>query len=103
VRHLPCTLRTRAALVSTLPTKPWAQRPEEPDYQKLKDDALRKQQAGKAHWQPELATESEADVKADHAPSLGRTAAEDIRRLQEKTKDVPQEKERLGTSVGDGL
>ncbi|OTA88109.1 hypothetical protein M434DRAFT_399180 [Hypoxylon sp. CO27-5] len=68
------------------------------DPEKHKQDLLAKQKAGKAHWKPELASDSEEAVKADrHA------GKEDLKTLQERTKQAAEETSKSGTSMRDGL
>ncbi|KAI0518524.1 hypothetical protein F5B22DRAFT_69078 [Xylaria bambusicola] len=67
------------------------------DPEKHKQDLLSKQKSGKGHWKPELASESEAAVKAD------RTNGEDIATLQNRTKATAEETSKGGTSMHDGL
>ena len=75
---------------------------DDPDYEKHKEDSLAKQKQGKAHWKPELASDSEESVKADR--SHGEPSdAESMKRLQERTKQAAEEKSKAGTSMRDGL
>ncbi|KAI1636783.1 hypothetical protein F4809DRAFT_607750 [Biscogniauxia mediterranea] len=67
------------------------------DPEKHKQDLLTKQKQGKGHWKPELASDSEEAVKAD------RSAAEDVRTMQERTKRTAEETSKSGTSMNDGL
>ncbi|KAI0406249.1 hypothetical protein F4802DRAFT_106485 [Xylaria palmicola] len=67
------------------------------DPEKHKQDLLAKQKSGKGHWKPELASDSEAAVKADRA------GKEDIAALQNRTKGMPEETSKTGTSMRDGL
>ncbi|KAI1343766.1 hypothetical protein F5Y15DRAFT_411623 [Xylariaceae sp. FL0016] len=67
------------------------------DPSKHKDDLLSKQKAGKGHWKPELASDSEEAVKADRA------GEEDVQKLQERTKNAAEETKKAGTSMRDGL
>ncbi|KAI0010626.1 hypothetical protein F4779DRAFT_627066 [Xylariaceae sp. FL0662B] len=68
--------------------------------EKHKQDLLLKQKEGKAHWKPELASDSEEAVKADRASGRG---AEDVAMLQERTKNAAEETTKAGTSLRDGL
>ncbi|KAI1412424.1 hypothetical protein F5Y13DRAFT_163556 [Hypoxylon sp. FL1857] len=69
------------------------------DPEKHKQDLLAKQKAGKGHWKPELASDSEEAVKADrHAGGK-----EDVSTLQERTKHAAEETSKSGTSMRDGL
>ncbi|KAI0900337.1 hypothetical protein F4806DRAFT_152486 [Annulohypoxylon nitens] len=70
------------------------------DPEKHKQDALAKQKAGKGHWKPELASDSEEAVKADRARGDG---TEDISSLQNRTKGAAEETSKSGTSMRDGL
>ena len=92
---------TRASPPSLVQTQPFSSskppspaevnnKPDEtaPTIEHHKQDSLAKQKQGKAHWKPELASESEASVKADRTPDEG---GKDIRRLQEKTKGWAEE------------
>jgi hypothetical protein len=67
------------------------------DPEKHKHDLLAKQKEGKGHWKPELASASEAAVKAD------RSGKEDISSLQDRTKATAEETHKTGTSMRDGL
>ncbi|KAL7624485.1 hypothetical protein AAE478_006050 [Parahypoxylon ruwenzoriense] len=70
------------------------------DPEKHKQDLLAKQKAGKAHWKPELASDSEEAVKADRHGGYGK---EDVATLQERTKAAAEETSKAGTSMRDGL
>ena len=70
----------------------------EKDYHKHKQDSLDKQKQGKAHWKPELASQSEEAVKADRS---GKT--ESTKELQERTKRAAEDTSKAGTSMHDGL
>ncbi|KAI0424635.1 hypothetical protein F5Y09DRAFT_133744 [Xylaria sp. FL1042] len=70
---------------------------DEYDPEKHKQDLLSKQKSGKGHWKPELASDSEAAVKAD------RTNHEDVATLQNRTKATAEETSKTGTSMRDGL
>ncbi|KAK0386849.1 hypothetical protein NLU13_5162 [Sarocladium strictum] len=67
------------------------------DYDKHKQDSLRKQKEGAGHWKPELASDSEEAVKADRHPN------DDPKTLQEKTKHAAEESSKSGTSVRDSM
>ncbi|KAI2617430.1 hypothetical protein GGR54DRAFT_206939 [Hypoxylon sp. NC1633] len=69
------------------------------DAEKHKQDLLTKQKAGKGHWKPELASDSEEAVKADRHHD----SKEDISALQERTKASAEETSKAGTSMRDGL
>ncbi|KAI1076521.1 hypothetical protein F5B20DRAFT_319562 [Whalleya microplaca] len=71
------------------------------DPEKHKQDLLSKQKSGKGHWKPELASDSEEAVKADRAGAGA--AAEDVAKLQERTKGAAEETSKAGTSMRDGL
>ncbi|KAI2634414.1 hypothetical protein GGS26DRAFT_48701 [Hypomontagnella submonticulosa] len=70
------------------------------DPEKHKQDLLTKQKAGKGHWKPELASDSEEAVKADRHGGGGK---EDVKTLQERTKAAAEETSKAGTSMRDGL
>ncbi|KAH8899472.1 hypothetical protein GQ53DRAFT_311397 [Thozetella sp. PMI_491] len=70
--------------------------------EKHKQDSLSKQKAGKGHWKPELASDSEEGVKADRLQAKGSDAAS-IKELQERTKRAAEETSKAGTSMRDGL
>lgn len=70
------------------------------DPEKHKQDLLAKQKAGKGHWKPELASDSEEAVKADRHGGDGK---EDVASLQERTKHAAEETSKSGTSMRDGL
>ena len=77
------------------------------DPEKHKQDLLTKQKAGKGHWKPELASDSEEAVKADRARDAAAAAAggvkEEISKLQERTKSTAEDTAKSGTSMRDGL
>ena len=60
---------------------------------------LAKQKAGKGHWKPELASDSEEAIKADRA----RDEKDEIAKLQERTKATAEDTAKSGTSMRDGL
>lgn len=71
-----------------------------------KKDNLSKQSAGKGHWQPELATESEEAIRADRADCAGATAnalqlIQVMKGLQERTKGAAEQTAKAGTSMSD--
>ncbi|KAI0181827.1 hypothetical protein GGR52DRAFT_57173 [Hypoxylon sp. FL1284] len=68
------------------------------DPEKHKQDLLQKQKAGKGHWKPELASDSEEAVKADRHGNK-----EDVSTLQERTKNAAEETTKTGTSMRDGM
>ncbi|KAI1404119.1 hypothetical protein F4819DRAFT_483946 [Hypoxylon fuscum] len=68
------------------------------DPEKHKQDLLAKHKAGKGHWKPELASDSEEAVKADRHGSK-----EDVASMQERTKNAAEENSKSGTSMRDGL
>ncbi|KAI8958421.1 hypothetical protein F5Y11DRAFT_40427 [Daldinia sp. FL1419] len=70
------------------------------DPEKHKQDLLAKHKAGKGHWKPELASDSEEAVKADRHGGDGK---EDVAALQERTKRAAEETSKAGTSMRDGL
>ncbi|KAI1780633.1 hypothetical protein F4818DRAFT_396326 [Hypoxylon cercidicola] len=70
------------------------------DPEKHKQDLLAKQKAGKGHWKPELASDSEEAIKADRH---GGESKEDMSSLQERTKHAAEETSKSGTSMRDGL
>ncbi|KAI1821694.1 hypothetical protein F4861DRAFT_444610 [Xylaria intraflava] len=72
---------------------------ENDDPEKHKQDLLAKQKAGKGHWKPELASDSEEAVKADRAADK----KEDMTTLQNRTKALAEETAKTGTSMRDGL
>ncbi|KAF5690752.1 hypothetical protein CEK26_012965 [Fusarium fujikuroi] len=70
------------------------------DYDKHKQDSLRKQKEGNGHWKPELASDSEEAVKADRSDI---DPAKDIKNLQERTKKAAEETHKAGTSTRDNM
>ena len=62
---------------------------------------LAKQKAGKGHWKPELASDSEEAIKADRARD--ENAKDEIAKLQERTKATAEDTAKSGTSMRDGL
>ncbi|KAK3943574.1 hypothetical protein QBC46DRAFT_351451 [Diplogelasinospora grovesii] len=76
------------------------QNPEE--FDKHKQDSLSKQKEGKGHWKPELASDSEEDIKADRMTPEDASEAT-MKRLQERTKAAAEETHKHGTSMRDGL
>ncbi|KAM5348589.1 hypothetical protein ACJ41O_008413 [Fusarium nematophilum] len=67
------------------------------EHGKRRKDALDKQKKGPPRWEAELATSSEAAVKAD------RTAHESPEKLQERTKRAAEETSKTGTSMHDNM
>jgi len=63
-----------------------------------KQDTIAKAKAGKGHWKPELASDSEEAVNADRAHK-GETPEE----MQKKTASHAEEKHKAGTSQHDGF
>ncbi len=61
------------------------------DYEKHKQDLLKKQKEGKGHWKPELASESEEAVAADRHDHSDHSE-KGIKDLQEKTSKHAEEK-----------
>ncbi|KAL3421958.1 hypothetical protein PVAG01_06114 [Phlyctema vagabunda] len=59
--------------------------------EKHKNDSLSKQKQGKAHWKPELASDSEEAVAADRHEHEDHSA-EGIKELQKKTEKHAEEK-----------
>jgi len=78
-----------------------ASKSETVDYDKHKQDSLAKQKAGKGHWKPELASDSEEAVKSDR--STGDATPEAMKRLQERTKKIAEETLGAGTSLRDAM
>ncbi|KAM7187898.1 hypothetical protein V8F20_010767 [Naviculisporaceae sp. PSN 640] len=80
--------------------------PDPNHFEKHKQDSVKKAKAGKAHWKPELASNSEESIRADRAAAQGESAQdkeEHIRKLQERTKAAAEETSKSGTSMRDGL
>lgn len=76
--------------------------PNPDEFERHKQDSIKKAKEGKAHWKPELASDSEEAVKADRmSPSEANEAA--MKRLQEQTKGNAEETSKSGTSMRDGL
>ncbi|KAI0385288.1 hypothetical protein F5Y04DRAFT_182689 [Hypomontagnella monticulosa] len=90
--------RTFTSSSATLSHKESSRETEGNDPEKHKQDLLAKQKAGKGHWKPELASDSEEAVKADR---LG--GKEDVKTLQDRTKAAAEETSKAGTSMRDGL
>ncbi|KAL2265338.1 hypothetical protein VTJ83DRAFT_6438 [Remersonia thermophila] len=61
--------------------------PSSADIERHKKDSLDKQRSGQAEWKSELASVSEECVKADQEEIAGPEA---IKKLQERTKGVPE-------------
>ncbi|GAW25204.1 putative mitochondrial carrier protein pet8 protein [Rosellinia necatrix] len=72
------------------------------DPEKHKQDLLAKHKAGKGHWKPELASDSEEAVKADRSAAAA-APGEDMTALQNRTKATAEETSKTGTSMRDGL
>ncbi|KAI4867157.1 hypothetical protein F4820DRAFT_414567 [Hypoxylon rubiginosum] len=92
--------RTFTSSSANLSYKESSQGSETHDPEKHKQDLLAKQKAGKGHWKPELASDSEEAVKADRHGGDGK---EDVASLQERTKHAAEETSKSGTSMRDGL
>ncbi|PLB51096.1 hypothetical protein P170DRAFT_474644 [Aspergillus steynii IBT 23096] len=60
-------------------------------YEQEKEDTVKSSKEGKAKWKQELASNSEASVKADRGDLDGEEP--DLKDLQNKTKHLPHEKE----------
>jgi len=75
------------------------------DYEKHKQDLLKKQKEGKGHWKSELGSNSEEAVKADRSHIGGKDGhSEDaIKELQKRTAGHAEKKHKYGTSQDDGL
>lgn len=85
-----------------LPSFKRTEDPNPEEFDKHKQDSLAKQRAGKGHWKPELASQSEENVKADRmGPGEASEAA--MKRLQDRTKEAAEETSKHGTSMRDGL
>ncbi|KAJ5371082.1 uncharacterized protein N7496_007174 [Penicillium cataractarum] len=59
-------------------------------YETQKDQQLKSQKAGQGKWNAELASNSEADVKADRGEVESSDKA--FQELQQKTKRIPEQK-----------
>ncbi|KAI9035629.1 uncharacterized protein KD926_003198 [Aspergillus affinis] len=59
-------------------------------YESSKEEQLKSTKEGKAHWKQELASNSEAFIKADRGDLDGEV---DLKDLQHKTKHLPNEKD----------
>ncbi|OOQ88068.1 hypothetical protein PEBR_14813 [Penicillium brasilianum] len=59
-------------------------------YEAQKDQQLKSRETGQAKWNSELASNSEADVKADRGECDSSDKA--FQELQEKTKRIPEQK-----------
>jgi hypothetical protein len=75
------------------------------DYERHKLDSISKQKAGRGHWKPELATESEEAVKADRVrdTSYGVDKTQAMKELQDRTKGIANKTSKAGTSMSEGL
>ncbi|RFU31386.1 hypothetical protein B7463_g4946, partial [Scytalidium lignicola] len=75
------------------------------DYDKHKQDLLKKQKEGKGHWKSELGSNSEEAVKADRSHVGGKDghSQEAIKELQNRTAGHAEKKHKYGTSQDDGL
>ncbi|KAH8816268.1 hypothetical protein F5884DRAFT_775585 [Xylogone sp. PMI_703] len=78
---------------------------DEKDYDKHKQDLLKKQKEGKGHWKSELGSNSEEAVKADRSHTGGKDghSEEAIKELQKRTAGHAEKKHKYGTSQDDGL
>lgn len=65
----------------------------DPEFDKHKMDSLEKQKKGDGHWKPELASDSEENVKADRGPS----GPEHIQELQAQAKKDAEAAKRGGS------
>ncbi|OWP02012.1 hypothetical protein B2J93_1484 [Marssonina coronariae] len=66
--------------------------------EKHKQDTLQKQQDGKGHWKPELASDSEEAITADR-----HSTNDSIEEMQKKTTEHVEKKHKHGTSQDPGL
>ncbi|OQE27272.1 hypothetical protein PENSTE_c004G04363 [Penicillium steckii] len=55
-------------------------------YESQKEAQLKKSKEGKAHWEPDLASNSEADVKADRGELQGDKAFQEVEEKNKKKK-----------------
>ncbi|KAJ5227262.1 uncharacterized protein N7469_007268 [Penicillium citrinum] len=55
-------------------------------YESQKEAQLKKTKEGKAHWEPDLASNSEADVKADRGELQGDKAFQEVEEKNKKKK-----------------
>ncbi|KAI6085062.1 hypothetical protein F4821DRAFT_241473 [Hypoxylon rubiginosum] len=91
--------RTFTSTSANLSYKESSHGDESHDPEKHKQDLLAKQKAGKGHWKPELASDSEEALKADRHSG----GKEDVKTMQERTKHAAEETSKSGTSMRDGL
>lgn len=75
------------------------------DYEKHKQDLLKKQKEGKGHWKSELGSNSEEAVKADRSHTGGKDGHSEsaIKELQQRTAGHAEKKHKYGTSQDEGL
>ncbi|KAK3997135.1 hypothetical protein QBC44DRAFT_230527 [Cladorrhinum sp. PSN332] len=73
--------------------------PSAAEFEHHKQDAIKKAKTGKAHWKPELASNSEENIRADRR-NHG-SSKEDMKKLQEETKSRAEETRKAGTSMRD--
>jgi hypothetical protein len=64
-----------------------------PEFEKHKQDLLKKQKEGKGHWKPELASNSEESVAADRHEHNDHSE-EGIKELQKKSIKYVEEKDK---------
>jgi len=70
--------------------------------EKHKQDSAQKAKAGKGHWKPELASDSEEAVTADRHDHSDHSE-EGLKELQKKTAEHAEKKHKAGTSQDPGL
>ncbi|KAK4165025.1 hypothetical protein QBC43DRAFT_316576 [Cladorrhinum sp. PSN259] len=73
--------------------------PSAAQFEHHKQDQLKKARTPDAHWKPELASNSEENIRADR--SNHGSSKEDMKKLQEETKSRPEETRKNGTSMRD--
>jgi len=71
-------------------------------YERHKQDLLKKQKEGKGHWKPELASNSEEAVAADRHKH-GENIEETLEELQKRTVQHAEKKHKHGTSQDPGM
>jgi len=70
--------------------------------EKHKQDLIQKAKAGKGHWKPELASDSEEAVNADRHEH-GNHSKEGLEELQKRTAEHAEKKHKHGTSQDPGM
>ncbi|KAK4465911.1 hypothetical protein QBC42DRAFT_260064 [Cladorrhinum samala] len=71
--------------------------PNPDEYERHKHDSINKAKSGQGQWKPELASNSEENIRADRLHHG--SSKEDMKKLQEETKHQPEKNVRSGEQM----